>query len=150
MIGLHDPAKLETALGRLHSLQPDAPRRWGRMDAHQMICHLSDTFRWSLGEREATPVPSRIPPGLARLVGLRLPIPWPRGAPTAREMDQTRGGTPPEEFVRDREALAELMRRFASTRSGWPRHPIFGHMPTEDWGRWGWRHAHHHLRQFGA
>jgi hypothetical protein len=29
-------------------------------------------------------------------------------------------------------------------------HPIFGRMSEAAWLRWGWLHADHHLRQFGA
>jgi len=28
-------------------------------------------------------------------------------------------------------------------------HPLFGPMNYEDWMRWGYLHADHHLRQFG-
>jgi hypothetical protein len=30
-----------------------------------------------------------------------------------------------------------------------PTHPFFGPMSREDWLRWGYLHADHHLRQFG-
>ena len=30
-----------------------------------------------------------------------------------------------------------------------PSHPMFGPMTPEDWMRWGYLHADHHLRQFG-
>jgi prephenate dehydrogenase len=30
-----------------------------------------------------------------------------------------------------------------------PSHPMFGPMSPEDWMRWGYLHADHHLRQFG-
>jgi hypothetical protein len=29
-------------------------------------------------------------------------------------------------------------------------HPLFGPLTRAEWGRWGLRHADHHLRQFGA
>jgi hypothetical protein len=32
-------------LDRLSKVRPDSQRRWGSMSAHQMICHLSDSFR---------------------------------------------------------------------------------------------------------
>ena len=42
------------------------------------------------------------------------------------------------------------MERFAVQRSSpFPRHPLFGRMTNGEWGRWGYRHVDHHLRQFG-
>ena len=38
-------------LGRLRGVRPESERRWGSMSAHQMICHLSDSFRAALGEK---------------------------------------------------------------------------------------------------
>jgi hypothetical protein len=38
-------------LDRLSRVRPDSQRRWGSMSAHQMICHLSDSFRVALGEK---------------------------------------------------------------------------------------------------
>jgi hypothetical protein len=51
--------------------------------------------------------------------------------------------------VADVERLLELM----ATRGpdfDWPAHPIFGRMSRAAWLRWGYLHADHHLRQFGA
>ena len=31
---------VERLLQRVDRLDPDAPRRWGRMNAHQAVCHL--------------------------------------------------------------------------------------------------------------
>jgi hypothetical protein len=146
-----DPS-IRTALeARVRAMGPDSPRRWGRMTPHQAICHLSDAFRMSLGERTVAEVPGRFKP-VMKFVALRLPLPWPRGIPTFREIVQGGGGTPPAEFERDREELLALMARFAAAPEAdlAPRHGLFGLMRRSDWGLWAWRHLDHHLRQFGA
>jgi hypothetical protein len=38
-------------LDRMSKVRPDSQRRWGSISAHQMICHLSDSFRVALGEK---------------------------------------------------------------------------------------------------
>ena len=87
-----------------------------------------------------------------RLIALRLPFKWPKGVPTMPETDQMKGGTPPGDFESDRGRLRALVDEFA----GWerdgdrPPHPIFKKMSRKDWGRWGYRHMDHHLRQFGC
>ena len=34
---------------RLQKIQPSSPRLWGRMTAPQMVCHLADSFRVTMG-----------------------------------------------------------------------------------------------------
>ncbi len=41
-------------LNRLITVCPASQRHWGSMSAHQMICHLSDSFRAALGEKQMT------------------------------------------------------------------------------------------------
>ena len=36
---------------RLNAPTADAPRQWGTMSAHQMMCNLTDSFRLTTGER---------------------------------------------------------------------------------------------------
>lgn len=86
---------------RLATLEPEAKGVWGRMTAHQAVCHQSDALRMALGETTAKPVKPRMPLFLLRLVALRLPLAWPKGVPTVQEADQEKDGTPPEVFAED-------------------------------------------------
>jgi len=120
------------------------------MTSHQAVCHLSDAFKMALNERRAAPVHNAFAP-VIRFIALRLPLPWPRGRiKTVPEAEQGVGGTPPAEFARDRAELIALIERFGAARPDQlcGTHPIFGPMRSEHWGRWGYRHADHHLRQF--
>ena len=142
-------AALET---RVRRLRPDSRPNWGRMSAHQAICHLSDGFRMGLGERPCAPIAGRFK-RLLKMVALYAPLRWPRGTiKTVPEVEQGIGGTPPTEFERDRAELLALIARFATAPpQAFPSaHPIFDRMSANDWGRWGYRHLDHHLRQFGT
>lgn len=120
------------------------------MTAHQMICHLSDSLRFALGERDAGPFRHPLPAWLARFVALSTPFPWPKGAPTPPRIDQSREGTPPVDFEADRTELESLLERFARREGEWPIHPLMGRLDRAQWGTWAWRHFDHHLRQFGG
>lgn len=135
---------------RVRAIHPGSTRRWGRMSPHEALCHLADGFRMVLGDKPVAPRPRRFR-GVVRFTALRLPLPWPRGIPTFAELEQGRGGTRPEEFERDREALLALMARFAAAGPGdlAPAHEMFGPMRHADWGVWAYRHLDHHLTQFG-
>jgi len=139
-------------VARLRRLRPDSARQWGRMTPHQMVCHLSDSFRNVTGEREASDVSTAISRTVVRYIALRVPLPWPKGIKTLPEADQEIGGTKPVEFERDVRDLEELVERFTCDgreHQKW-RHPIFGHLSDDDWQRWGYLHMDHHLRQFGV
>src|SRR3954465_636750 len=41
-------------LKTLAALRPDSTRRGGRMSPHQMVCHLSDSFRTIMGLKSAS------------------------------------------------------------------------------------------------
>ena len=105
-------------LARLKQVRPDSVRRWGRMSAHQMVCHLADAFRMALGhrgrDRALRPLPAH-----ARQVDRSVrAAALAAGHHHAPELDQARrDATPPTDFAADLaevEALLRLM--IAETR----------------------------------
>jgi hypothetical protein len=146
-----NPADRKEILERLSNLQPDSRRRWGRMTPHQMVCHLSDSFKAGLGEKANSSVSNLFKRTVAKWVALYAPLPWPHNVKTMPEMDQEIGGTPPDEFGRDRRQLVTLIERFTAPTSDilFHPHPYFGDMSESQWMRWGYLHCDHHLRQFG-
>ena len=138
---------------RLATLRADSRRRWGRMSAHQAVCHLSDSFRAVIGRKEVRPRVSFLQRTVVKWFALRAPMRWPAGIPTMPELDQVcGGGTSPAEFaadLRDLQVLLELVTTEPKAFA-WHSHPTFGRMTDDDWLRWGYLHMDHHLRQFSA
>ncbi len=143
---------VQELLQRIKKVRPDSPRRWGRMSAPQMICHLTDSFRMATGDKAVTGAPTLRDRTIIKWIALHFPIAWPEGTiRTVPEVDQEVGGTPPSDFARDVAALEAHLRDFAARRGvKWPPHPIFGPLSDSQWMRWGYLHVDHHLRQFGA
>ena len=139
-------------LDRLQRLRPEARALWGKMNAHQMICHLNDSFSLAMCEKVASEDITILNRTLIRWIALHTPMPWPKGVPTRPEMDQLAGGTRPTEFARDAAALAAAIQRFARQPRTFQfaRHPIFGDLTEWEWMRWGYLHPNHHFRQFGV
>ena len=153
MPSFFDPDARSALERRLDAFTPGHRRRWGRMTPHQAVCHLADSFGAVLGDIPLAPidVPWWMNSPVSRFVALTLPLPWPKGVPTHPDMDQEGGGTPPEDFRRDVDRLRGVMERFARSEGrGLEPHILFGELSPGEWGRWGWRHVDHHLRQFGA
>jgi hypothetical protein len=148
---LLNPNDKEEISARLQAVRPTSPRLWGKMSAHQMVCHLSDGFRMYMGLKTVRPVPVPYPRSLVKWMALWVPIPWPKGFKTAPELDQQVGGTPPAAFASDLRELQNLVHRFTQTRRfEWQPHPHFGQMSDREWMRLAYLHVDHHLRQFGA
>jgi len=141
---------LTELVGRLRTVRPDGGSRWGKMSAHQMICHLGDACRMATGAIPVIDVSRWHQRTLVKFVALYLPLPWPKGVPTVPEIDQHCAGTKPVDFASDVAAVEALLELIATRKDAWPLHPIFGRMSEADWLRWAYIHTDHHLRQFGA
>jgi hypothetical protein len=136
---------------RIAALQAGARPHWGKMTAHQMLCHLSDSYGVGLGEKYASPATGPLQRTLVKWLALSVPVQWMHNAPTRPEVKQGEGGTPPTEFERDRATLLRVVERFAAGgQLAGKAHPFFGAMTEREWLRWGYLHADHHLRQFGV
>ncbi len=140
----------QSIVDRISKLTPQDRRRWGKMSAAQMICHLTDSYQLALTETKMKPVTGPFRRAIVKWVALKSPTKWPKGVPTRPEMKQGVGGTPPGDFAEDRDRLLAAFHHFYDEPpdSDCP-HPIFGDLTREEWMRWGWLHADHHLRQFG-
>jgi hypothetical protein len=149
---LGDGNAREEVLHRLTRVKPETPRRWGRMTAAQMVCHLNDSFAGVMGRKAVSPAVTLTGRTIMKWGALYVPMPWPRGVQTRPEMEQGNGGTPPGRFEDDCAALAAGIGQFCDPRRSVRLlpHPLFGELTERQWMRWGYLHCDHHLRQFGA
>jgi hypothetical protein len=149
---LANPEDEQEIVERLLQIGPATEGKWGKMMAAEMICHLSDSFRVIIGEREAEPNSNWFKRSVYKWVALRLPVRWPHGIKAVPECDPELDGTHPADFESDVNELLRLLERFTTEPwdFDWQAHPIFGEMSDEEWLRWGYLHMDHHLRQFGA
>ena len=134
-------------LSRIDMVSSGAKARWGKMNAEQMLRHLVESARMSLGE--FTPKPKRLPIRYFPLKQLVIYLlPFPKGAPTAPELLPKDSGTADA----SKSELARLLRALAerANATAWPEHPAFGKLGQRGWGVLTYRHFDHHLRQFGV
>lgn len=152
MKNVAQPATLSGLESRLQALTPQSDRRWGTLTPEEMLCHLADSFESVLGVRVPPGPPSSgRPRPLLKWFILYSPTPWPKGVKTRPGIDPRREGTRPGEFERDKgraiRGLASLAAAPAEQLN--PVHYLVGPMSRKDWRRWAYKHADHHLRQFG-
>lgn len=144
---LFDERLRSAMLARIERVTTESRPQWGKMNAEQMLAHLSEALRMAVGELPAKSkkLPLRFSP-LRELIIYVLP--WPKGAPTAPELLPSDSRSVETSKSELRRLLAEFGGR--ATRDDWPEHPAFGRLGRRGWGRLAWRHLDHHLRQFGV
>jgi hypothetical protein len=144
---LHEDDHAEI-IRRLNSLSPSSTRRWGSLYETGMLQHLRLSAQMTLGE---LPVPSKNKRALQMFPLKHLilyVIPFPKGAPTAPELKPVDAVS----FEEERAALLGMLERIANgPREGTgSSHPLFGPLSRQEWGVATYKHANHHLKQFGA
>lgn len=147
MKSLWQEATRQEMQDRLAKLTADRAGLWGRMTAPQMVVHVADSLRTSVGELQVRPknLFLRYTP-IKQLVIYWLP--FPKNAPTAPELLARKPG----EWSDDVAQLRALIDRFATREIAgvWPVHAAFGPLNGDQWGILMYRHADHHFRQFGV
>src|ERR1700738_3770207 len=134
-------------LTRVRDLSAEKRPQWGRLNAPEMLAHISDQIRMALGD-----VPARrgsgwmsVPPINYLMIYV---VPWPHGAKGPTEAFTTK----PVTWDSDLQQLVMLIQRFSEKqdqRSG-PEHPLFGKLSGTAWAALSSNHLTHHLRQFGV
>jgi hypothetical protein len=121
------------------------------MTVQQILPHLADPFRYSLGEKSAKDMANPFFKSVFGKLIVRF-LPWPKSSPTAREFLPGKGMTEPVDFSTDKQSLLLLIHRFVNSPENlkFKNHPLFGELSRQDVGRLYWRHIDHHLRQFNA
>lgn len=137
----------EELLARFDKLRPDSRPLWGKMNASQMVTHLTEWMRLATGELKSAPrnKPMRYPVIKQFII---YAMPWPKGVPTAPELLERK----PSGWEQERADFTARLKSFDKLRmqTEWPVHPAFGRMSTRTWGVLGYKHTNHHLTQFGV
>lgn len=110
-----------------------------------MVRHLIESYRLSTGDLRIKRyfVPLR---PLLRWLAIHV-LPFPKGAPTVRELLTRPARTWDADLAQLRAAI--LAADPPPAGAAIPEHPLFGAMTVRDWGVLMHKHTDHHLRQFG-
>jgi len=133
---------------RMRSLSVSSTGRWGSMDVASMLHHLRLSALMTLGELPVVSANKRAFQMFPLKHLILYVLPFPKGAPTAAELKPGVAVALEEE----RTALLELLERIGTGphEGEAPAHPLFGPLTWREWGVVTYKHADHHLKQFGA
>ena len=149
MKNIYDPAVVQEICQRLDMLQPDTPRKWGTMNAAQMMAHCAAALEVNLGERvmEANLISRLMGPFIRPIVLSEKP--YRPGLPT----DKTFIMAGEHDFIAEKARLKTLIKRFSAggeAPMAGRKHPVFGKLSPMEWSKSTYKHLDHHLKQFGA
>lgn len=135
-------------VNRMRLLSTSSTRLWGTMDVTGMLKHLHLSALMALGEMEVPSSNKRVFHMFPLKHLLLYVVPFPKGAPTAPKLKPVDAASLEEE----RAALLELIERLGTgpSEGAGPAHPLFGPLTWREWGVVTYKHADHHLKQFGV
>ena len=149
-MNLFDETKRAELIARINLLTLESKALWGKMSAGEMLCHCLDGSKMSLGEIPPTNRSNFLTRNFVKYLVVYI-VPIPKGAPAAPEINPQKQGTKPQDFERERRLLIEEINDFANLTAAdfKGRHHVFGKLTANQWGRLGYKHLDHHLKQFG-
>lgn len=143
---LHDPQYRSNIEKRLAALRSDSKPRWGTMSVDQMLWHVNEALALSVGQTTAPPQKMPLPRPIMKFVVLNLP--WPKGAPTAPQLEARQH----YDFEAERTRCSHLLDTFTRKKleEDWPLDAFFGKVNGRFKSKLQAKHMDHHLRQFGV
>ena len=138
-------------LDRLDKLTETSPRKWGSMKVNEMLAHMNDALKISLGMKPTIVKSNFYNRHILFPIGVYLVPFWPKGEATAPELDQKVLGTKARDFYTEMEFAKKMIDIFEEREgSKLHPHPLFGKLSKKQWADLLKRHFDHHLRQFGV
>jgi len=150
MKNIFNEADKNEILQRIEKLTPTTKALWGTMNVAQMLAHCAHAAKLPTGEIKTKRVgfPINIIGALlkSRILGEG---PLRKNSPTSTEIkitDQRDFEKEKADFIAALKKLSEGGEKVANAS----QHPFFGKMTAKEWGRINYKHADHHLSQFGV
>lgn len=152
---IFDDRERRTLFARLDRLRAEQPPQWGVMNAAQMVRHLHEATRMYTGELTGTDRSTWRTRTVFRWMALAGVLPPKailarRPTRTLKVIDVVRSGIPTGGLDEERRLLREVTEAAIRDQRWADRHPLFGRMSANDWGRLMHTHMAYHLRQFGV
>jgi len=139
-------------LNLLKELDPQKPGNWGKMNVHQMVEHMTDAFRMGNGKDAYTGIltpEERLPKAQAFILS---DLPFKENTKNILMNEEPF----PLRHPQFPDSLAALELEISDFFGYWENHsgtvlrnPFFGDLDYTHWVSLLYKHALHHLRQFG-
>lgn len=135
----------------LKHLAPDAPPKWGKMKGQQMVEHFSFSVRLANGKLKLPDAvdEERMKKAVAWIMTDK-PFRENTGNPLVPETPETPVHATMHQSIDElQHELDDLVKVYESNPGVRIRHPLFGDLNYEEQVQLLYKHAQHHLKQFG-
>ena len=148
MKSIFEVSTREELKARINSLQPETTAQWGKMNLYQMLkhCTLCEDMFWGELKIKRVFIGRIIGPGFLKKV-LKDDAPFGKNSPTSPLLKETNENG---DIQLQKEEWLNRIEKYATYDNSTFVHPFFGPMTKEQMGLFAYKHADHHLRQFGA
>ena len=147
---LFDPVNRYEVIARIHLLNENHKPLWGKMNVYQMARHCTIWNEWVLGTKHAVYKQEF----LGKLFGkMALKSNTKNDKPIGRNMPAGKDFTVVEkdgDLKLQKELWSDLIAAYQHFSNDRFIHDFFGKMTQEQIGIFAYKHADHHLRQFGV
>ena len=136
-------------LARVEKLTPESKAQWGKMNVAQMLAHSTAGTEMPIGDLKVKQLPISFIGQFLKKTVIYGDKPLQKNTPTSVELKVV----DPREFAKEKAAFITVINKiYEGGHKGIKseKHPFFGKMTTEEWGILNYKHADHHLRQFGV
>jgi hypothetical protein len=136
-------------LARIEKLTPETQHLWGKMNVSQMLAHCAVGAQWPSGDVAVKGSPISLIGQFFKKSFIHTDKPFRKNSPTAPELTMV----DPKDFQKEKAAfIAAVNKLYAGGEKGikTEKHTFFGKMTPEEWGILNYKHADHHLSQFGV
>ncbi len=147
MKSVFDPNVREELINRVNALDLQSSAHWGKMDVFQMMKHCTLHEDMVLGKLKIKRVFIGYllgPPLLKKI--LKNDKPFGKNAPTSPLLKTTKESG---DINQQKKEWIDRIEQYGNYGDGFI-HPFFGPMTREQVGLFAYKHADHHLRQFGV
>ena len=148
MNSVFETATREELIKRINSLSDTNKAQWGKMNAFQMVKHCAQCDDMFLGKIKIKRVL------IVRLIGkmlmkkvLKNDLPFGKNSPTAPVLITTNDSG---DIEQQKKEWISRIEQYANYLNPDFVHPFFGPMKKDQVGYFVYKHADHHLRQFGV
>lgn len=136
---------------RAEKLTENTPRLWGTMNATQMLAHLNEAFRITLGMKPARDLSTWFSRNIMSYVALYVLPKFPKNVQTPREQNIIKSNIETKDFYTELAFLLKFMDVLAEREDGKLKpHPMFGTLNKKQWADLFTRYIDHHFKQFGV
>ena len=136
-------------ISRIEKLTPETQHLWGKMNVAQMLAHCAVGAQWPTGDVVIKSSPIAFIGRFFKKSLIHSDKQFGKNSPTAPELTMV----DQKDFAKEKAAfIAAVNTLYAGGEKGikTEKHAFFGKMTPAEWGILNYKHADHHLRQFGV